>query len=133
MSDKTIIPFPSQEADITDLANVQKPDKQYCRHARVILVESSRVIECRDCGSLVEPFDWALRWSDKNSREVQQVKQMRKERKSLLESIEKLRREEQNTKARLKRARTSLKAVNFTEQEVIHSREWLKQFREGEV
>lgn len=132
MSDKTIIQFPSKTADITDLAGVQKPDKAFCRHAGVTLVEASRTIECSDCGSLLEPFDWALRWVNKNSRERQQVEQMRKERQSLLASIEKLRREEKNTKSRLKRARESAKDAAFTKEEVLFAKTSLQKFMEAE-
>ncbi len=133
MSDKTIIPFPSRDGDVADLLHVQKPDKAFCRHQRVELDEKNRTIECGDCGTLLEPFDWALRWADKLSRENQQVIQMRKERASLLKSLEVLRLEERNTKARLKRARESAREAAFTQQEVTFAKAQLRQFMEGEA
>jgi hypothetical protein len=62
----------ADDSNIIDLANA-KPRRQFridsllrapkpeCWHYQTILDQAQRRLVCKDCGSLVEPFDWLMR------------------------------------------------------------------------
>lgn len=72
-----------------------------CRHRRLSIDQEHRLVECKECGAEVDPFDVLWDYAV-NERQLYNVEKRRKE---LYEELNRLKREERNTKARLRRAK----------------------------
>lgn len=78
-----------------------------CRHYqdRYELDEDSRRAFCRDCGEEVEAFTVLLRLCREPERYMRHLRAVKRELRAREQSLEELRREERNAKARVRRAR----------------------------
>lgn len=85
----------------------------YCRHNRVTLDPKLRRCVC-DCGQIVEAYDFLVHLAHEWSREMYALHEARAERERLSKTLVDLRREEHNTKSRLRTARTNLKSAEET-------------------
>lgn len=82
--------------------------KPMCKHMKVLVDEQSRMIECRSCNAVIDPFDFLWRWANKRLRFHRTVAHLSDERKELTKMIDELKRQERNAKGRLKRAEGKL-------------------------
>ncbi|WP_312836660.1 hypothetical protein [Pantoea sp.] len=103
-------------ADIREMRNVTeapKPAFQHCFHNKVETDEHRRVINCRLCGKVIDPFDWVLSIANKETKLDWELTGLRGEIKQHREGLEKLRREETNCRARIKTSQFRLNDVNM--------------------
>lgn len=82
--------------------------KGFCQHARVELDTDVRRVYCRDCGDEVPAFDHLLWLARHFERYVSRVKEAKREAEMRERSLEEVKREERNAKARLRRVRSRL-------------------------
>lgn len=90
---------------VTDRKNYEQ---QNCKHRAVGVHEQDRVILCLQCGCVVDPFQYILQCANNGEAVVREIKQLYHRRDQLRESVASLEREEKNTKARLRAARTAI-------------------------
>ncbi|HBA9513484.1 TPA: hypothetical protein J1413_004854 [Escherichia coli] len=90
---------------VTDRKNYEQ---QNCKHRAVEVHEQDRVILCLQCGCVVDPFQYILQCANNGEAVVREIKQLYHRRDQLRESVASLEREEKNTKARLRAARTAI-------------------------
>lgn len=79
-----------------------------CRHYSIIINEQYRTVKCKDCGCIVDAFDVFLMRADDAEHIVREVLALTEQRDALRKSVDGLLKEEKNTKARLRSARTDL-------------------------
>ncbi|HEX7088757.1 MAG TPA: hypothetical protein VF192_01405 [Longimicrobiales bacterium] len=89
---------------MSDLAPIRTRRKPWCDHRLTELDPDSRRVFCRSCGEEVDAWEAlraiAFHWE----RYEAQVAALQKEAERLGEVVRKLKREERNAKARLRRA-----------------------------
>jgi len=83
-------------------------EQRYCHHSHITVVAEMRLLLCNDCQLWIEPFDYLLGWAQKDWAAEQIAKQHRKEVEQRYKEKIKLKREERNIKARLKRLKSKL-------------------------
>ncbi|HAX5209033.1 TPA: hypothetical protein JZG45_003884 [Escherichia coli] len=99
--------------DEEKLLNITVTDRkdyrqQSCKHRAIEVHEQDRVMLCLQCGCVVDPFQYVLRCANDGEAVVREIKQLHNKRDQLRESVASLEREEKNTKARLRAARTAI-------------------------
>lgn len=102
-------------ADIKEMRNfveAPKPEGRTCQHERVIVSEHERSVKCRLCGAVLEPFDHLLALAKQETKVEWELRSLRMEIKSHREGLEKLKREEVNSKGRLRNAQNRLSEIN---------------------
>ncbi|EEU1248802.1 hypothetical protein [Escherichia coli] len=82
--------------------------QQSCKHRAIEVHEQDHVILCLQCGCVVDPFQYVLRCANDGEAVVREIRQLHNRRDQLRESVASLEREEKNTKARLRAARTAI-------------------------
>ena len=83
-----------------------KPKKnKFCQHRYVWVVEKTRMLTCRDCEADIEPFDFVLEWANSGAILNNNRKWLLNEKKRLQARVVELKREERNTKARIRNAK----------------------------
>lgn len=112
--DADIIPFPKGQfehqankraAALDELpVTVERGSKTKCSHQRSSLNEHDRTVNCRDCGVPLDPIDVLRRLANSREYLVRQGMSLRHEVDSLSKTVEALKRDEKNTKARLRNA-----------------------------
>lgn len=91
----------------------QDPDKYKCQHKKSVIVdEKEREVYCEDCGKQFDAFEYMLRIARGNDSAWDTRAKLEKEARELAEKVEELKRQERNTKARLKRAQEKLKNMS---------------------
>lgn len=103
-------------------------EKQYsqkrCLHKAVEVSEAERVLRCTQCGSALDPFEYILQCATEGRTVITEIVSLYKRREDLRESVASLEREEKNTKARLRSART---AIAFAENDLKNTEQGIKQ------
>lgn len=98
MTEQKIIQF-----DPSVLQAKTKPNEHYCRHANVFVVEKTRMLECQQCGQIIDPFDFMWQWANRD-RNLQWTRdKLKKDIDELGERLSDMKKEEKNARARLKR------------------------------
>jgi len=104
-------------ADINEMKNFVEgePPKEarYCPHSNVLVSEYDRSVTCRLCGAKLDPFGYLLSLAKKETRLDWDLRSLRTEIKSHREGLENLKREETNTRARIKTAKFRLNDINI--------------------
>ncbi|AHG22177.1 hypothetical protein Z042_23105 [Chania multitudinisentens RB-25] len=103
-------------ADIREMRNFveDKPkDGRRCRHDKVLVSEHERKVTCRVCGAVLEAFDHLLALAKGETKIEWELKTLRMEITAHREGLEKLKREEVNTRARIKTAQFKLNDLNM--------------------
>jgi len=98
MKEDNIIDFSESRLNLI----IKKPEK-YCECLNVYVVVSTRMLECRACGNTIEPFEYILKSAEMDYNLFYRTKEAYDELSKLGKSIKKLKIEERNIKARLKR------------------------------
>ncbi|EPD5103525.1 hypothetical protein ACT0H1_004779 [Escherichia coli] len=79
-----------------------------CKHRAIEVCETDRVVRCTKCGCVIDPFEHILQVATDGEHIVTEIEQLHRRRDELRESVANLEREEKNTKARLRAARTAI-------------------------
>lgn len=92
----------------TDITDRKDYVQQRCKHRAIVIDEQHRVVECKQCGCIVDPFLYVLQCALDGEAVVKEITKLHNRRDELRESVANLEREEKNAKARLRSARTSI-------------------------
>ncbi|EBT5445594.1 hypothetical protein CK313_20185 [Salmonella enterica] len=111
--DDKIVHLVRPEPDEKSLLNVQvENEKTYqqkrCPHHKTFINETDRSFYCDVCKSELDPFEYILESAKQARYVVTEIMQLRQRANELRTSVANLEREEKNTKARLRAARTSI-------------------------
>ncbi|MEY0558037.1 hypothetical protein AB7334_18040 [Providencia rettgeri] len=91
---------------------VVKGKKDYeqtrCHHGAIVIDEQYRLVECEQCNCVIDPFELLLRRAKDAEAVIREIADLGKRRDELRKSVDGLLKEEKNTKARLRSARTDL-------------------------
>ena len=101
-----IVAFPERKEDLRDdlAMRMEATKKIFCVHDSVWVDDRERTLRCRQCGAMIEPFNYILHLCEKENRYMQNVSQLRREEKQRRQNIEKLIQIEKNAKSRIRRA-----------------------------
>lgn len=100
-----VVSFPTKKDDLQDgIVIKQEGRKVMCLHDAVWVNQKDRTIRCRRCDCLVEPFDFIMTLSERETRYAESVKFLRREEKQRRQNIEKLIQIEKNAKSRIRRS-----------------------------
>lgn len=107
-----------ENADIREMRNLtQEPKPENvpyrCTHMKLHVDSHHRSLTCRRCGAVVDPFDWINSIADGETKVEWELKTLRMEIAAHREGLEKLKREEVNTRARIKTAQFKLNDLNM--------------------
>jgi len=104
-------------ADINEMKNFVEDEQpqamRSCLHNNVLVSEFNRSIHCRHCGATLDAFDYLLSIAKKETRLDWDLRRIRNEIERRREGLENLKREEVNTRARIKNAQFKLHDVNI--------------------
>ena len=99
----------------SDFRSIDRPTKLplepkrregFCQHPHVFVCEQSRQLECSICEQIIDPFDYLYEWACKDRNLMSTRDALRKEIEKLKAELEALKRDERNTKQRLKRLKS---------------------------
>ena len=65
MSDDKVVPFVPGVPSMAFRETATNAKRAFCQHWRIAVDGSEPIIECRDCGAIVDPYQW-LRQSIRN-------------------------------------------------------------------
>lgn len=101
MTDSKIIKLNTHKLPI--LVKEKESKKQTCGHHQILLDQGRRMIECSKCGQVIDPFEYLLDWAygDRNLNYIRS--RIREEIKEIHPILEELKKDERNTRARIKR------------------------------
>ena len=105
-------------ADIKEKLNLVKADKPEhapyrCSHVNVLVDAHLRQLTCRRCGAVVDAFDWINARAEGEQKIEWELKSLRREVVEHREGLEKLKREELNTRNRIKNAEGKLAKISM--------------------
>lgn len=105
-------------ADIKEMLNLVKADKPEhapyrCGHVNVLVDERLRQLTCRRCGAVVDAFDWINARAEGEQKIEWELKSLRREVVEHREGLENLKREELNTRNRIKNAEGKLAKISM--------------------
>ncbi|MEY0288091.1 hypothetical protein AB7303_03590 [Providencia rettgeri] len=92
----------------TEVRGRKNRQQMYCKHHSLVIDEEHRTVECNDCGCVVDAFDVLLARANNAESVIRGMSELLNKRDELRKSVDGLLREEKNTKARLRSARTDL-------------------------
>lgn len=92
----------------TDITDRKDYVQQRCKHRAIAIDEQHRLVKCKQCGCVVDPFQYVLQCAVDGEAVVKEITKLHNRRDELRESVANLEREEKNAKARLRSARTSI-------------------------
>lgn len=112
--DAEIIPFPKgqferahnerESALDEEPVRIERGSKKHCYHHRSMVNEYDRTLICRDCEAPLDPIHVLARLASSRESLILRGRSLRLEVDGLAASVEKLKRDEKNTKARLRNA-----------------------------
>lgn len=105
-------------ADIKEKLNLVKADKPEhapyrCDHVNVLVDDHLRQLTCRRCGAVVDAFDWINARAEGEQKIEWELKSLRREVVEHREGLENLKREELNTRNRIKNAEAKLSKISM--------------------
>lgn len=105
-------------ADIKEKLNLVKADKPEhapyrCDHVNVLVDDHLRQLTCRRCGAVVDAFDWINARAEGEQKIEWELKSLRREVVEHREGLENLKREELNTRNRIKNAEAKLAKISM--------------------
>lgn len=83
---------------------VERPGycERWCRN--VFVCEKRRMLQCQDCGKMIDPFDYMAQWARKGDGRLGTLKDLEVQIKQRSSELERLKMDVQNAKAQLRRA-----------------------------
>lgn len=105
-------------ADIKEMRNFVSEAPAYsqerrCTHMALTVDSHQRMLTCRRCGAVVEAFDWIKAVCDGETKVDWELRQLRDEITDHRTGLEKLKREELNTRNRIKNAEAKLAKISM--------------------
>jgi hypothetical protein len=78
---------------------------EFCQNGcvRVVVDEADRKLECRDCGRIIEPFDYLWKTAKRRENVVHDLESLKSEVRLKRGELEKIKAEIQNERAKLRR------------------------------
>jgi hypothetical protein len=76
-----------------------------CNHPQILLDPGYRVVECKKCNQIIDPFDYLMEWANGDRHLNETRKRIKREIRKINENLKLLRKEERNIKARIRRAK----------------------------
>tara|TARA_R110000850_G_scaffold269167_3_gene401032 strand:- start:1918 stop:2229 length:312 start_codon:yes stop_codon:yes gene_type:complete len=102
----------AEVVDISTQFRLLPKKKGYkCRCSRVHIVEKSRMIECRDCGAVQDPYDYLMNMAETQNRVMIELDHRRREVAKLGAEIQELKRIKVNLNAQVRRKQ---KVINWS-------------------
>lgn len=98
-----VVLYPPQDEHDADQPATRADREEHCPHKRITLHEESRIVQCRDCGRRIDPFDVLVRYSSDWDRIVRWRKEAERRRKLAGERLDELLRLERNARGRVRR------------------------------
>jgi transcription initiation factor TFIIIB Brf1 subunit/transcription initiation factor TFIIB len=89
--------------DRTRIPAEPRRNDHICRHRLVLVCEKTRMLECKACGQVIEPFDFMWQWANRDRNLEHTREAMKRDVERLTRELEDLKTDEKNTRARLKR------------------------------
>lgn len=74
-----------------------------CQCLSVYTVEATRMLECRSCGAVIDPFDFLWNEARKQENIAFSVRHLRNEQKRMQAEVEALKKQRANLKAQVRR------------------------------
>jgi len=107
-----------ENADIREMRNLTqepKPDNlpYRCTHMKLQVDSHHRSLTCRRCGAVVDPFDWISSVAAGETKVEWELKELRREITDHRQGLEKLKKEEVNTRARIRNAQFKLNDIQM--------------------
>ncbi|HFI5333997.1 TPA: hypothetical protein ACGQS5_001656 [Serratia liquefaciens] len=84
-----------------------------CTHMQLLVDDHHRMLTCRRCGAVVDAFDWINAVTKGETKLDWELRVLRGEIKQHREGLEKLKKEEVNTRARIRNAQFKLNDVQM--------------------
>lgn len=116
MSD--VVQFPSKVSEIPEQTLLVEPRLKYCQHNKIQLDQDERILRCKDCNSVLNPFDYLVNNAMHLRRAWIDHANVTNQLRDLQSRIDALKAEEKRLKGRVRTARE--KTVKTVE---IRSRE----------
>ena len=79
----------------------------HCSHPAILLDPGHRVVECKKCEEIIDPFDYLVEWANGDRQLNSMRKRIRAKIKRGSKILEDLKRQEYNIKARIRRLKTN--------------------------
>lgn len=107
-----------ENADIKEMRNLVEEEKPknlpyHCTHMQLLVDDHHRMLTCRRCGAVVDAFDWINAVTKGETKLDWELRVLRGEIKQHREGLEKLKKEEVNTRARIRNAQFKLNDVQM--------------------
>lgn len=90
------------------VTNNKTASQKHCKHLQTQVSEVDRTVLCLQCGSMLDPFEVILDRAKSGGQIIREIHLLYQRRDELRESVANLEREEKNTKARLRAAKTAI-------------------------
>lgn len=104
MSDSNVINLAGEPVTL-----IKKHDTWCLSHCDNILVDGHlRQLTCRECGSIVDAFQWVSRMAMEESQLLRRIESLKSEVTTHGKRVEELKAEEQRIKSRIRSAKDSL-------------------------
>lgn len=114
MNDK-VISFPGAEPLPENLLQREEDPKRwtrFCTHGRITLDEHQRLVNCAECGAVLDPFQFLLKQADLLQRAWANHRMAAAKVEELNTSISNLKTEEKRLKGRVARAKAAQPVID---------------------
>jgi len=98
MSESKVIPF-----DPARIPAEPRRNNTPCRHTHVLVDEKTRMLECDACKQVIDPFDYMWEWANRDRNLAWTREALKRHIERLSQEVAALKKDERNTRARLKR------------------------------
>lgn len=124
---------PREESKIIDIRTQEpltiqlsddKPPYCHSQHKSITVDEQTRLVECRECGQVLDPFDYLLKWARKGDQRLGRLR-------SLDDEIRMKENDLEAVKAALAREKARVRQINPDAPEVVTWKRRLRQLRSG--
>lgn len=78
-------------------------EQKRCTHVQVMIDESTQMIECNSCGVLLTAFEYVMRWANKETRYINNIKYLKIEVQQIETEIAEPKKRKANLKAQVRR------------------------------
>jgi hypothetical protein len=114
MNDK-VVTFPGAEPLPENLIQREEDHlgrTRYCTHGRITLDEHQRLVNCADCGAVLDPFQFLLKQAELLQRAWDNHRMAARKVEELNASISNLKAEEKRLKGRVARAKAAQPVID---------------------
>lgn len=107
-----------ENADIKEMRNLVEEEKPKnlpycCTHMNLLVDDHHRMLTCRWCGAVLDAFDWINAVTKGETKVDWELRGLRREITDHRQGLEKLKKEEVNTRARIRNAQFKLNDIQM--------------------